>query len=191
MKGSMQDYTQDHVQNPTQELNTPIANESSLKTESQIKDQMSVSKLEEHVLALRINELAARDLILIELRKPEFTRVWKLAGHRNLREYCEETLSYGPLETREILVKIGHILTRDSMMSNDAATNERIKKLISWRSRTALEARLPAYRVLSNRTLLAVANENPKDLTSLEAINGIGHVKVRNFGEALLKTLEI
>lgn len=147
---------------------------------------MLAQNSEELILSLRVAELSARDKILHELKKPEFESVWRSAGSRSLREYCEDTLSYGPLETREILIKTGHILTRESMTSEDPETRARIKRLISWRTQAALAERLPAYRILSNRTLLAVANANPTTLEQLEAINGIGHVKVRNFGREIL-----
>lgn len=147
------------------------------------------SSLEERLLSHRVVEISAQEKIVQELKSSEIETVWRAAGCRNLRDYCESTLSYSPLATRELLVKVGHILTRDSMRSDDESTNARIKHLIAWRTRTALHLRLPAYRILSNRTLLAVASANPSDLVSLESIDGIGHVKIRSFGREILQVL--
>lgn len=146
--------------------------------------------LEERILSHRVAELGVQEKIVQELKNPEIASVWRSAGCRNLRDYCESTLSYSPLATRELLVRVGHILTRDSMRSDDDSTNVRIKQLIAWRTRAASHLRVPAYRILSNRTLLAVAKANPDTLELLEKIDGIGHVKIRSFGIEILKTLE-
>jgi superfamily II DNA helicase RecQ len=51
----------------------------------------------------------------------------------------------------------------------------------------AKRLRVPAYVVLHDRSLLAVARMRPATAHELLTINGMGPAKVEKFGEALLK----
>jgi RecQ family ATP-dependent DNA helicase len=60
-------------------------------------------------------------------------------------------------------------------------------KLREWRMAEAKRLRVPAYVVLHDRSLLAVARMRPATAHELLTINGMGPAKVEKFGEALLK----
>jgi RecQ family ATP-dependent DNA helicase len=60
-------------------------------------------------------------------------------------------------------------------------------QLREWRTAEAKRLGVPAYVLLHNRTLLAVALMRPVNPAQLLAIDGIGPAKVERFGEAILK----
>jgi superfamily II DNA helicase RecQ len=59
-------------------------------------------------------------------------------------------------------------------------------QLREWRTAEAKQLGVPAYIVLHNRALLAVALARPANPAQLLAIDGIGPAKVERFGEAIL-----
>ena len=59
-------------------------------------------------------------------------------------------------------------------------------KLKEWRSSEAKRLGVPAYIVLQDRALHAVAQTRPANPNQLLAIDGIGPAKVEKFGEAIL-----
>ena len=58
--------------------------------------------------------------------------------------------------------------------------------LRSWRANTARAAGVPAYVVLHDTTLAAVAEARPADRPALLALPGMGPVRVERYGQALL-----
>lgn len=70
--------------------------------------------------------------------------------------------------------------------SNSPEVVELFERLRTWRKAEA-EARLvPAYAVLTDKTLRDVAIAQPKTLTQLRVIRGIGEVKIDYFGPQIL-----
>ncbi|MDE6010281.1 MAG: AAA family ATPase [Muribaculaceae bacterium] len=61
---------------------------------------------------------------------------------------------------------------------------ELYRRLIAWRLEQA--DGMPAYTVLSNRTIMAIAADMPTDRLALADIPGIGKVKIQRFGEEIL-----
>jgi len=59
-------------------------------------------------------------------------------------------------------------------------------RLKSWRLERARADSVPAYVVLTDATLEAVASRRPEDVASLAAIPGIGAAKLERYGSALL-----
>jgi ATP-dependent DNA helicase RecQ len=66
---------------------------------------------------------------------------------------------------------------------------ETFEKLRMWRLRTARAKGLPAYMVLSDATLQAIASRKPASLDGLRTISGIGEKKLSLYGEELLEAL--
>ncbi len=62
-----------------------------------------------------------------------------------------------------------------------------VEALREWRGKVAREKRLPAYTVLHNRTMVAVAAARPADRNQLLAIPGIGPTTVKRYGGELLR----
>lgn len=69
-----------------------------------------------------------------------------------------------------------------------SATGEALEaRLREWRAGEAKRLRVPAYVVLHDRTLRAVAQVRPGSLRELLAIDGMGPAKVERFGGAILE----
>jgi len=71
--------------------------------------------------------------------------------------------------------------------SADAVPAHLWTALRAWRSGEAKRRRVPAFRILSDRVLIAVALEQPRDEEGLLAISGIGPTIVSKYGDALLR----
>ncbi|MHB1490299.1 MAG: ATP-dependent DNA helicase UvrD2 [Cellulomonas sp.] len=59
-------------------------------------------------------------------------------------------------------------------------------RLAGWRSSVAVEAGLPAFTVLVDRTLEAIAELRPSTMPELAAIKGMGPAKLSHYGETIL-----
>ena len=62
-----------------------------------------------------------------------------------------------------------------------------VEALREWRLEEARKKRWPAYTVLQNRALLAVAAAKPGNPDQLLALPGIGPTTVKRYGAALLR----
>jgi DNA helicase-2/ATP-dependent DNA helicase PcrA len=67
---------------------------------------------------------------------------------------------------------------------------ETFQRLRDWRSRTAAEAKVPAYVVFTDATLVAIAETLPRDGAGLATIPGVGPAKLDKYGEAVLALLQ-
>jgi len=65
----------------------------------------------------------------------------------------------------------------------------RAEALREWRREYANENDIAAFIVFSNRTLIDLANKNPKSLDELRRVHGIGDHKVQAIGERILGVL--
>jgi RecQ family ATP-dependent DNA helicase len=75
------------------------------------------------------------------------------------------------------------IETQVSLSAEGEALAARLRE---WRTGEAKRLRVPAYCVLHDRTLTAVASARPRNPRELIAIEGIGQAKVDKFGAAIL-----
>jgi len=73
--------------------------------------------------------------------------------------------------------------TQVSLSAEGEALAARLKE---WRTGEAKRLRVPAYCVLHDRTLTAVASARPRNPRELIAVEGIGQAKVDKFGAAIL-----
>ncbi|WP_016700108.1 ATP-dependent DNA helicase UvrD2 [Actinoalloteichus spitiensis] len=64
-----------------------------------------------------------------------------------------------------------------------------LERLRRWRAERATTLRVPAFVILSDATLLAVAEQRPVDRAGLVAIPGIGATKLDRYGAGLLAVL--
>ena len=65
-----------------------------------------------------------------------------------------------------------------------------IKILTKWRTAHAKEDGLPAYTILTQKSLLAIADQLPRDRKSLLKIPGLGAAKVDRFGAEIIQLVE-
>ena len=69
------------------------------------------------------------------------------------------------------------------MTADDEALAARLK---AWRAGEAKRLGLPAYMVLNDRTVAALAQARPENPRQLLEVDGMGPAKVEKFGEAIL-----
>lgn len=65
----------------------------------------------------------------------------------------------------------------------------RLERLEIWRREAAEAEERTPHLILNNQTLLELADKNPQTLEELQAIRGIGSVKLERYGEQLLEVL--
>lgn len=61
--------------------------------------------------------------------------------------------------------------------------------LRDWRKKFSRERDIPAFIVFSDRTLRDLANKNPRTLSELESVYGLGPAKIELFGNDVLREL--
>ena len=83
----------------------------------------------------------------------------------------------------------GSTLEPVSLDGDSTADPELIQALREWRNGEAKRRKVPAFRIFSNRVLLALAEERPDDEAALLAIKGVGDALVRKYGARLIELL--
>ena len=78
---------------------------------------------------------------------------------------------------------------RDWRTGLDEAERRLFDALRRWRNERAQREGRPAYVLLTNRQLAALAERRPTDLAGLREIEGIGEAKLRDLGEEILAIL--
>lgn len=71
--------------------------------------------------------------------------------------------------------------------SNPTPDSTLLHRLKAWRMKTAKSKGVPAYTVLQNKSLEAIAETRPQDLVALETLYGMGPARITKYGEALLE----
>ena len=64
------------------------------------------------------------------------------------------------------------------------------ERLRSWRSSVSAAEKMPAYLVLSDKDLLAIADARPRTLAELAGCRGIGPMKLERWGDEILAALD-
>ncbi len=67
---------------------------------------------------------------------------------------------------------------------------KQFETLRAVRTRLAKSANVPAYLVMSDRSLRELCTEQPRTLSDLASIHGFGKVKIEKFGQAFLDALQ-
>lgn len=81
--------------------------------------------------------------------------------------------------------KLGHHMACE--VDVDPAVVDRLR---AWRLDRAHRDKVPAFVVLTDATLLAVAEQMPAGTDELQQISGIGPSKIERYSDELLKTLD-
>lgn len=135
------------------------------------------------------NERQVRTTIAGYLREIDERKLWRNEGCRSIREFCIRVLNYDEFETRDILIEAGLILTTAQLRDPDPDVQKRIDDLLAWRKDISIRSMAPAYRFLTNRSLLEIAKKNPTTLEQLAEIQGVGARKLNAHGAAILEVL--
>jgi superfamily II DNA helicase RecQ len=77
--------------------------------------------------------------------------------------------------------------------TEDLILSEREKEIIAyfkqWRLDKSKEINLPAYTILTNKTIYEIAKKNPSTIEELDNISGIGEHKKNKYGEDIIALL--
>lgn len=76
-----------------------------------------------------------------------------------------------------------------SATGGEALDTDLLATLKALRLRLAKERQVPAYVVFSDRTLIDMAERQPRDLDEFAEVNGVGAAKLKEFGEAFLSAI--
>ena len=94
----------------------------------------------------------------------------------------------GPRKAKAAVAKTSRAKTAEPDEAPLTAEDEALaSQLKEWRAAEAKRLGLPAYMVLNDRTVKALAQARPKNPNQLLAVDGIGPAKVDRFGEDLLR----
>jgi len=61
--------------------------------------------------------------------------------------------------------------------------------LRAWRKQVAAERRMPAFRVLTDRALVAIAQTSPRTIYALQSCDGVGARTAEKYGDAILEII--
>lgn len=79
---------------------------------------------------------------------------------------------------------------RDEEVYGNVRNPKLIRILTKWRTRLAKENQLPAYTILQQKSLLAIADQLPRDGKALMKIPGMGTAKVARYGAEIVRMVE-
>lgn len=134
------------------------------------------------LIEARMNEMAAREAVLAQLRDLGL-------GLKATRLLCESELGYTAFETRAVLISLGLVLTSEAMTSPDPIVRVAIDRLREWRRVRSRREGQPAYRILTNRALMALAQDRPRNAETLKNIRGVGPKLTGVYGDEILAIL--
>ena len=143
----------------------------------------------ELIQELRLHEMGVREQIVALVLEINRRRLYKSEKITSLRTYLMKELGYDFHEARQVAVAAGIILTGEAMTSSDHQVRARIEALRQWRTQKARIDRVPAYLILTNRVLMALANSNPLSLEAMSAVRGLGQGRITRFGNEILGVL--
>jgi DNA topoisomerase-3 len=78
-----------------------------------------------------------------------------------------------------------------SSVPQATAPVELVEALKAWRLSEARKQKIPAFRILTDRTLQALALARPRSDRALLAVSGIGPTLARKYGEEILRVLAV
>jgi DNA helicase-2/ATP-dependent DNA helicase PcrA len=113
--------------------------------------------------------------------------------HRGSGKAREERRRTGPARCR--ICRKGLVTAQERTLGRcltcPSDLNEALlEALRGWRLQESRDAQVPAYVVFTDRTLLAIAEQQPMDLDALADIPGVGPAKLERYAQALLRLVE-
>ena len=132
---------------------------------------------------VQVHASAYNTLSLTEFAKPVLKGVERIA------------LRQGLLESKEPVsrTKSGASKTRKTGKAGDtnyASDDPVFDKLRAWRAKRAKDDNVPAYVVMHDATLRAIAQAMPDCIDDMYGISGLGEKRIERFGEEILELLE-
>ena len=79
---------------------------------------------------------------------------------------------------------------KDEEVYGNVSHPKLVKILTKWRATKAREEQLPAYTIIQQKSLLAIADKLPRDGKALLKIPGLGQAKVAKYGQEIVQMVE-
>jgi len=120
-----------------------------------------------------------------------FKRVWltrpgRLAGSNGVDGVLVVQEVAAPPKKRRARAKTASPAVAKEQTPLDEAEAALFEKLREWRLEEARRRRVPAFRILSDRTLAAICRARPVDEEELLDVAGIGPAKASSYGRKIL-----
>lgn len=151
--------------------------------------------------------------LLVEIDNKETRKAFRDAGMEFMKELRFRLDAYSMIGREGFDCRSYHKLKTDSLLGNSPGFNkmaiglkeaapdgaetysgnlhpDAVEALIGWRKMKFRELDIPAYRVLSQKALLALADLLPSDREGFLRIKGLGKKKWEEFGEEILDILK-
>lgn len=118
------------------------------------------------------SDATREDVAELELTESGFTKAKKSSGKKTVRKRTS-----GASQSVEVSPE------------SDLQATELFEKLRNWRLTEAREKGVPAFRILSDRVLRAIASSRPGTVDELIQVHGLGPKLCEKYGKALLSCL--
>jgi DNA topoisomerase-3 len=127
-------------------------------------------------------------------RTIRFQRVWltrqgRLAGGYDVDNIQVVKAIAAPARKRRTRAKTAAKTVAEDQAPLDGTEEALFEKLREWRLKEARRRRVPAFRILSDRTLAAICRARPADEEELLDVAGIGPTTVRKYGGKVLAAI--
>ena len=127
-------------------------------------------------------------------RTIRFQRVWltrrgRLAGGNDVVDIQVVNEIAAPPRKRRTRAKTAAKTIAKDQASLDATEEALFEQLREWRLKEARRRRVPAFRILTDRTLAAICRARPTDQEELLDVPGIGPTLVRKYGAKVLAVI--
>jgi RecQ family ATP-dependent DNA helicase len=140
-----------------------------------------LAALEQNGLVETSNEAFEKDGREIQYRKAALTQV----GYELITLPADAVMLPGEIKQPAKKKRAA----KTAAAHNVDAPADVVAALKAWRLQEAKAAGVPAFRIMGNKTLDAVAAARPNSLDALAEVHGIGPAKLELYGEALLRVL--
>lgn len=160
-------------------------------------DSAEIGEQFDYALNAFYREYFIKESVCIWLSDPEnvftpsdYLKVKGLADTKtddmSLSKYIAKTLKEA-LKARSSSETSGEESSEDEKSEMDIQNPELFETLRKWRYAKAQEIGKPAFVVLTQKALIAIANTSPKTVSELRQIKGIGPKKLETYGEEILE----
>jgi len=134
-----------------------------------------------------LRQLISADHIKMEIEK---YGALKITTSGNELLYARISFSKRKEDTKPVKNKISKdkVKINDTLL-DDSETKDIFEKLKNYRTEKASEKNVPPYVVFQDKTIIELSNAKPTSESNLYKINGLGNVRVEEYGNEILKII--
>ena len=134
--------------------------------------------------------LTAKGLRVARKEEPGFTLLWPRCAHETPLSFAQRIANERKAAARaEARPKFGRRPEEHSPRVASAEDLALAAELRTWRKGVAAELGIPAFRIMTNKTLEALVAERPASRAALSSIRGIYRQTCEDYGDDLLEII--